>query len=168
HDLSQPFPFESGSFEGAVCIEVLEHLYDPKFTVNEIARVLKPGGLLVASVPNNGYFRERLRALTHAELSTSISDLTNEWKGAHIRFYNLKSFSRLFEVNGLRVESVRSNGDASIFDGMDAFGGYAMQHASSFLRRRLPRAMKLAFLEDLWPALFAPDIILWARKPENV
>ena len=165
HDLSQPFPFEPNTFDGATCIEVLEHLYDPKFTVSEIARVLKPGGILIASVPNNGYFRERLRALTHAELSTSISDLTNEWKGAHIRFYNLRSFTRLFEVNGLRVESVRSNGDASIFDGLDAFGGYATQHASSFLRRKLPRSMKLSFLEDMMPSLFAPDIIVWARKP---
>jgi glycosyltransferase involved in cell wall biosynthesis/SAM-dependent methyltransferase len=167
HDLSEKFPFESNSFDGAVCIEVLEHLYDPKFTVSEIFRVLKPGGLLVTSVPNNGYFRERLRAFTHAELSTSISDFSNEWKGAHIRFYNLRSFSRLFEVCGFQIESVRSNGDSSIFDGLDAFGGYSAQHASSFLRRRLPRALRLGFLEDMMPSLFAPHLIVWARKPEK-
>ncbi len=165
HDLSEKFPFESNTFDGAICIEVLEHLYDPKFTVSEIFRVLKPGGLLVTSVPNNGYFRERLRAFTHAELSTSISDFSNEWKGAHIRFYNLKSFSRLFEVCGFQIESVRSNGDASIFDGLDAFGGYGMQHTSSLLRRHLPRALRFAFLENLVPSLFAPHLIVWARKP---
>ncbi len=167
HDLSQPFPFEKNSFDGAVCIEVLEHLYDPKFTVSEIFRVLKPGGLLVTSVPNNGYFRERLRAFTHAELSTSISDFSNEWKGAHIRFYNLRSFRRLFEVSGFQIESVRSNGDASIFDGLDAFGGYAAQHGSTFLRRHLPRSLRLAFLEDIWPSAFAPHLIVWARKPSG-
>ncbi len=165
HDLSEKFPFESNGFDGAICIEVLEHLYDPKFTVSEIFRVLKPGGLLVTSVPNNGYFRERMRAFTHAELSTSISDFSNEWKGAHIRFYNLKSFTRLFEVCGFHVESVRSNGDSSIFDGLDAFGGYGMQHTSSFLRRRLPRALRFAFLEKMLPSLFAPHLIVWARKP---
>jgi len=165
HDLSQTFPFPDNSFNGAICIEVLEHLYDPKFTVQEIYRTLKPGGLLVTSVPNNGYHRERLRALTHAELSTSISDFSNEWKGAHIRFYNLRSFSRLFEVCGFKVETVRSNGDASIFDGLDALGGYSMQQFSSMLRRRLPRAMRFAFLEDMWPSLFAPHLILWVRKP---
>jgi glycosyltransferase involved in cell wall biosynthesis/2-polyprenyl-3-methyl-5-hydroxy-6-metoxy-1,4-benzoquinol methylase len=167
HDLSEKFPFESNSFDGAVCIEVLEHLYDPKFTVSEIFRVLKPGGLLVTSVPNNGYFRERLRAFTHAELSTSISDFSNEWKGAHIRFYNLRSFTRLFEVCGFQVESVRSNGDSSIFDGLDAFGGYMAQHASSFLRRRLPRALRLGFLENVMPSIFAPHLILWVRKPSG-
>ncbi len=164
HDLSKRFPYGDGSFDGAVCIEVLEHLYDPKFTVSEIHRVLAPGGILVASVPNNGYFRERLKALTRAELSTSISDFSNEWKGAHIRFYSLKSFQRMLEVSGFEIESVCSNGDASIFDGLDAFGGYGMQHATTFLRRELPRIARLAFLEDLWPSLFAPHIIVRARK----
>ena len=165
HDLSQRFPFEDDSFEGAVCIEVLEHLYDPKFTVAEIFRVLKPGGLLVASVPNNGYVRERLKSLTRAELSTSITDFANEWKGAHIRFYNQKSFTRLLNVSGFRVESMRSNRDSSIFDVLDAFGGYMTQHVSTLLRRRLPRPLRLAFLEDLWPSLFAPHLIVHARKP---
>ena len=165
HDLSERFPYDNNSFDGAVCIEVLEHLYDPKFTASEIFRVLKPGGLLVTSVPNNGYFRERLRALTKAELSTSISDFSNEWKGAHIRFYNLASFTRLLEVCGFQIEFVRSNGDASIFDGLDSLGGYAIQHVSSFLRRRLPRVARAAFLENAWPSLFAPHLIVRVRKP---
>ncbi len=165
HDLSERFPFENRTFDGAVCIEVLEHLYDPKFTVAELFRVLKPGGLLVTSVPNNGYFRERLRALTRAELSTSVSDFSNEWKGAHIRFYKLASFRRMLEVCGFRIARLRSNADASIFDGLDAFGGYGMQHVSSLLRRRLPRPLRLAFLENVWPSLFAPHLIVWARKP---
>jgi alpha-maltose-1-phosphate synthase len=164
HDLSNRFPYDDHSFEGAICIEVLEHLYDPKFTVSEIFRVLKPGGLLVTSVPNNGYFRERLKALTRAEMSTSISDFSNEWKGAHIRFYSMESFTRMLGVCGFGIESVKSNHDASIFDGLDAFGGYGMQHATTWLRRKLPRAARLAFLEDVWPSLFAPHIIVRARK----
>jgi SAM-dependent methyltransferase len=167
HDLSQRFPFDDNTFEGATCIEVLEHLYDPKFTVQEIYRVLRPGGLLVASVPNNGYFRERLKALTRAELSTSITDFGNEWKGAHIRFYSLRSLSRMFQVSGFEIESIKSNRDASIFDGLDAFGGYITQHLSTLLRRRLPRALKLAFLEEVWPSLFAPHLIVRVRKPRS-
>lgn len=164
HDLSKPFPFDDNRFDGATCIEVLEHLYDPKFAVTEVHRVLKPGGLLVTTVPNNGYFRERLKAMTRAELSTSITDFENEWMGAHIRFYSLASFTRMLEVAGFEVEQVRSNGDASIFDGLDAVGGYMMQHFTTLLRAKLPRALKLSFLEDLWPSLFAPHIIVRARK----
>lgn len=165
HDFSEPFPFDDGSFDKAICIEVLEHLYDPKFCVQQIFRVLKPGGLFIMSVPNNGYHRERLRSLFQAELSTSITDFSNEWKGAHIRFYNKHSISRMLEVAGFEIEDVHSNGDSSIFDALDSVGGYFTQHASTFLRKHLPGALKLSFLEDVWPSLFAPHLIIWAKKP---
>ena len=165
HDLSKPFPFASNSFDSAICIEVLEHLYDPKFCVQEIFRVLKPGGLFISSVPNNGYFRERLKMLFRAELSTSITDFANEWKGAHIRFYSKESFSRMLEVSGFWIESIRSNGDASIFDGFDALGGYITQQTTTMLRAKLPSVLKLGFLQNIWPSAFAPHIIVWARKP---
>lgn len=167
HDFSEPFPFEAGTFDKAICIEVLEHLYDPKFCVQQIYRVLKPGGLFIMSVPNNGYHRERLKSLFQAELSTSITDFSNEWKGAHIRFYSKHSITRMLEVAGFTIEDVHSNGDSSIFDAIDSVGGYWTQHASTFLRRNLPRALKLSFLEDVWPSLFAPHLIIWAKKPLN-
>lgn len=166
HDFSQPFPFEENRFDKAICIEVLEHLYDPKFCVQQIFRALKPGGWFIMSVPNNGYHRERLKSLFQAELSTSITDFSNEWKGAHIRFYNQRSLTRMLEVAGFKVENVHSNGDSSIFDAMDAFGGYFTQHASTMLRRNLPGVLKLSFLQDVWPSLFAPHLIVWAKKPE--
>ena len=165
HDFSEPFPFVEGSFDKAICIEVLEHLYDPKFCVQEIFRALKPGGMFIMSVPNNGYHRERLKSLFQAELSTSITDFSNEWKGAHIRFYNKSSITRMLEVAGFEITDVHSNGDASIFDAIDSVGGYFTQHASTFLRRNLPGVLKLQFMEDVWPSMFAPHLIIWAKKP---
>jgi len=43
-------PFESGEADGAFCISVLEHIPGPEKTVFEIARILKPGGLLVLTI----------------------------------------------------------------------------------------------------------------------
>ena len=53
-------------FDGAACIEVFEHLFDHLQTAGEINRVLKTGGVPVASVPNFGYFAWRLLALLRA------------------------------------------------------------------------------------------------------
>jgi len=46
-------PFADAEFDGVVCGEVLEHLDDERPAVAEIARVLRPGGVLVATVPAN-------------------------------------------------------------------------------------------------------------------
>ncbi|MEX3972088.1 class I SAM-dependent methyltransferase [Paraburkholderia caribensis] len=44
-------PFEDAHFDNAICIEVLEHAQDPKLLLSEIARVLKPRGVLLLTVP---------------------------------------------------------------------------------------------------------------------
>src|SRR5690606_12190776 len=49
----EPMPAEDGSFEAVVFNELFEHLrIDPIFTLSEVHRVLKPGGLLYLSTPN--------------------------------------------------------------------------------------------------------------------
>jgi SAM-dependent methyltransferase len=46
-DLAAPLPFADGTFEGVVCHNVLECLAAPERLLEEIARVLRPGGRLV-------------------------------------------------------------------------------------------------------------------------
>jgi ubiquinone/menaquinone biosynthesis C-methylase UbiE len=43
--------FDSASFDCILCSEVLEHIPDDAKAVSELRRVLKPGGVLVATVP---------------------------------------------------------------------------------------------------------------------
>ncbi|MGJ8642783.1 MAG: methyltransferase domain-containing protein [Luteolibacter sp.] len=48
---AQSLQAESNSFDVVVCLEVLEHLPDYRKALDEIARVLRPGGKLIASIP---------------------------------------------------------------------------------------------------------------------
>jgi SAM-dependent methyltransferase len=47
----EAMPFAAGSFETVICTEVLEHVPYPQTALAEIRRVLRPGGLLIGSVP---------------------------------------------------------------------------------------------------------------------
>jgi SAM-dependent methyltransferase len=40
-------PFPDDSFDQILCTEVLEHLHTPQLAINEMHRVLKPGGTLI-------------------------------------------------------------------------------------------------------------------------
>lgn len=44
-------PFKDGEFDSVICTQVLEHVSEPKALLQEIGRVLKPGGVLLISVP---------------------------------------------------------------------------------------------------------------------
>lgn len=48
---AEKLPFNNESFGKVLCSEVLEHIKADKAALKEISRILKPGGILVMSVP---------------------------------------------------------------------------------------------------------------------
>lgn len=46
-------PAHNDSFDAVVSFETLEHLDHPELALNEFSRILKPGGVLVGSIPLN-------------------------------------------------------------------------------------------------------------------
>lgn len=50
-DLAQPLPFEDATFDTVILSDVLEHVPDPELLWREMARLLAPGGCVIANVP---------------------------------------------------------------------------------------------------------------------
>jgi SAM-dependent methyltransferase len=62
-DVDEPLPFDDAAFDVVVAGELLEHVRDPQRLIAEVARVLRPAGTFVGSVPNAFRLKNRLRFL---------------------------------------------------------------------------------------------------------
>ncbi len=88
---------EAASFEAVTMFDVLEHLPAPVPTLQEIRRILKPGGVLVIETPNvDGWFA---RNLYHEH-----SDLVKP--RAHICLYSPASVRAMFERVPFRTVTI--------------------------------------------------------------
>jgi len=91
------FPLRSSSFDVVSGLEIIEHIDDTDKFIDEVYRVLKPGGYFVLSTPNICMLRNRLRMLF------GLYPHAMEYRNTrlhHIRLYNLKFLiSQLKEHN---------------------------------------------------------------------
>jgi SAM-dependent methyltransferase len=95
---SLPIAFENYSFDAILCYETIEHMPCPEDFVEELARLTKPGGLLVLTTPNILWGPIHLLApilgLHHSE-------------GPH-RMLSRRRIRRIFENNNFLIKKERT------------------------------------------------------------
>jgi SAM-dependent methyltransferase len=67
-NLDEPLPFPVGTFDVVTCVNVLYAVINPQRTIGELLRVLRPGGLLILTTPQQ---RPRLRAFIREHAAES-------------------------------------------------------------------------------------------------
>ena len=91
-------PFSKGAFERILCSEVIEHIQEDYKVFTEVARVLKPMGVLVLTTPHKTF--DKYLQLSNHIRSYTIEDLENELsdKGIEVTEFNYltKSFGKRF------------------------------------------------------------------------
>ena len=130
-------PFGAATFHLVVACEVLEHVTDDQTALAEIARVLRPDGVFIFSVP------------LHAHLWTRHDDLVG-----HQRRYEPTQLVRFLAAQGLRVERYQP-GVATQYQLIKVIGARLFERLPSlavwledrvalplglWLRRRIPHA----------------------------
>lgn len=93
-------------FDVIVMADVLEHLRDPWSVLRHAARLLAPGGEIIASLPNVRHFTTLLSLIVGRRWpyrDRGIHDRT------HLRFFAKRNVLELFEGAGLTIDTVRTN-----------------------------------------------------------
>ena len=93
HGTLQEADYSPAYFDAVLCINVLEHLRNPRETIAEMVRVTRPGGIIAVHTPN-------------------LKSLVARWRGAgwrhfepyeHFYYFSPKTLSRLLTSSGLEV-----------------------------------------------------------------
>jgi SAM-dependent methyltransferase len=93
-------PFADASFDAVLARHVLEHLPEPADTIAELRRVLRPGGTLIAAMPNPSSVMRPVKG--------------SEWVGfrdpTHVSLLMPAEWQRLFGAAGFRVLGEHGDG----------------------------------------------------------
>ena len=92
-DLAE-LPLAGNSFDSVFCSQVLEHVPDPHSVLGEFARILRPGGKLLLSVPHlaylhnepHDYYRYTEFGLKHLLHATDFEVQEIRWSGGVLSF----------------------------------------------------------------------------------
>jgi 2-polyprenyl-3-methyl-5-hydroxy-6-metoxy-1,4-benzoquinol methylase len=91
--------FKENSFDVILLNHVLEHIEEDVLVLKELHRILKPTGIFILGVPNEGCFIARLR---NNVIQKSISRTTD-----HVHFYTEKEIRSKLESCGWKIKTVR-------------------------------------------------------------
>jgi len=95
-------PYADGWFDVVLCNQVLEHISNDKKVLQEFKRVIRPGGLLMLGVPNEGcalaWFRNHV-------IQRSILQSTD-----HVNFYKEKSILKTLTDSNFSIVKIEKSG----------------------------------------------------------
>jgi SAM-dependent methyltransferase len=134
-----PYPLTDGAFDAVVMTEVYEHLREyPYRALEEVRRVLRPGGRLYFTTPNQAYVMNRLRLLAGRNVQTPLRDWIEGLPFArHAREYTFSELDELMARAGLVVR-YRSSRHFHLSSGRTTATAKAMKAGLSLCARLRP------------------------------
>ena len=119
-------PFRDASFDTVLCSEVIEHIPRADVHLGELARLVRPGGLLILGTPD--YSRRRWVFLEWLYGKVFPNGYVKE----HINHYTRSGLQAELERMGLRVEGLRYvGGSEMIFSARVPADGQAARHTET-------------------------------------
>jgi SAM-dependent methyltransferase len=98
-----PFPLPDGCADAVRANQVIEHVANPLHFVAEVHRVLRPGGVFVATTPNVRYVRHLLRLVVAGQgpmTSGAALRTPQVWDDGHLHFFTTRDLEWLARAAG--------------------------------------------------------------------
>ncbi|MGD1897452.1 MAG: bifunctional 2-polyprenyl-6-hydroxyphenol methylase/3-demethylubiquinol 3-O-methyltransferase UbiG [Phormidesmis sp.] len=106
---AERLPFDEGTFDVVVCVDVLEHVDDPQKTIAEIGRVLKPGGWFCFDTINRTWQSKLVMIWLLENTVKQIPRGVHDWN----KFITPAELTDFIEQQSMQVRSI---------SGFDLFG----------------------------------------------
>jgi len=135
--------YPEASFDVVTLVEVIEHLYDPAETVRELRRVVRPGGLVYISTPNEESVYQSLGNLYYKARGLDwVVNLCPTWNLYHVQGFSPRSLRYLlaahdFEIDELVVEPGEFvvPGRGGLWGGVERVGAHVVERIANALGR---------------------------------
>ncbi|GMV18477.1 MAG: hypothetical protein AMXMBFR56_67010 [Polyangiaceae bacterium] len=105
-DASQALPFDAARFDVVYAGELIEHLFDTRAFVAELARVTRPGGTVIVTTPNLAHLPDRLRLLLGR--APSQTQPLHPFLKLHIRPFTAGTLREALGEAGLSLDRLES------------------------------------------------------------
>lgn len=91
-------PYRDSVFDAVACLDVIEHVLDPRHLLLEVARVLRPRGILVLTTPNIRHYAFILTLIRGQFPRTSSAP--EGYDGGHLHYFTFADVRHLLEEAG--------------------------------------------------------------------
>ena len=104
-------PFDDGSFDAAIAVEVLEHIDGHDRFFAEVARVLAPNGIVMFTTPNILSLKSRLRFLFTGFFYSfgPLEPFTRDPVSQHIAPFSVNRYEWMMSQHGLRLTGLETD-----------------------------------------------------------
>lgn len=111
-DFDMALPFEDGYFDVITSIATFAYTYNPYFSIQEMKRILKKGGILILEVPNIAWLPRRISLLLG--FLPRVSNGAG-WDGGHLHNFTVASLRDFLEAQGFKMICITGAGIFSNF-----------------------------------------------------
>ena len=99
----EPLDLPEQEFDLVLCLDVLEHLYDPWKVLADLKKHIKPGGYLLASIPNVQHWSV-VKMLLRGRWDYKKAGLMDE---THIRFFTVKTAKEMLQFSDFGIINIK-------------------------------------------------------------